>query len=223
MLWRLVSPFAVFSAADVSLTSESKNDPVIGPECRVTLNGAFAERRVGRRIRVAAKGAQKRIQPEGAIEQIYVDDFATLIWEILRLRRYKTVILNSSRRAALQGILEQLLSGRDYEHSYQKDIDAEDLARSWFDNKNAQARVAKLLRKFQMDEGAIEAEAFRLCSEELERLERILTALEFRRDRALRFIAEYRQLLSKQLRQAGDRILEHDDVPRLVAVAKRSE
>ena len=77
--------------------------------------------------------------------------FATLIWEILRLRRYKTVILNSSRRAALQGILEQLLSDRDYEHSYQKDIDAEDLARSWFDNKNAQARVAKLLRKFQMD------------------------------------------------------------------------
>jgi type IV secretory pathway VirB4 component len=169
------------------------------------------------------KELKNEIQPEGAIEQIYVDDFATLIWEILRLRRYKTVILNSSRRAALQGILEQLLSDRDYEHSYQKDIDAEDLARSWFDNKNAQARVAKLLRKFQMDEGAIEAEAFRLCSEELERLERILTALEFRRDRALRFIAEYRQLLSKQLRQAGDRILEHDDVPRLVAVAKRSE
>jgi type IV secretory pathway VirB4 component len=169
------------------------------------------------------KELKNEIQPEGAIEQIYVDDFATLIWEILRLRRYKTVILNSSRRAALQGILEQLLSDRDYEHSYQKDIDAEDLARSWFDNKNAQARVAKLLRKFQMDEGAIEAEAFRLCSEELERLERILTALEFRRDRALRFIAEYRQLLSKQLRQAGDRILEHDDVPRLVAVANRSE
>jgi hypothetical protein len=97
------------------------------------------------------KELKNEIQPEGAIEQIYVDDFATLIWEILRLRRYKTVILNSSRRAALQGILEQLLSDRDYEHSYQKDIDAEDLARSWFDNKNAQARVAKLLRKFQMD------------------------------------------------------------------------
>jgi hypothetical protein len=74
-----------------------------------------------------------------------------------------------------------------------------------------------------MDEGAIEAEAFRLCAEDLERFDRKLTALESRRDRALRFIAEYRELLSKQLRQAGDRILDNDDVPRLVAVRKRSD
>jgi hypothetical protein len=169
------------------------------------------------------KGLKSEIQPEGAIEQMYLDDFATLIWEILRLRRYKTAIINSSRRAALQGILEQLLWDQDYEHSYQKDKDAEDLARSWFTNKNAQARVAKLLRKFQMDEGAIEAEAFRLCSEDLERLERILTALEFRRDKVLRCIADYRQGLAKQIKQSTDRILDNDEVPRLIAVAKRSD
>jgi hypothetical protein len=169
------------------------------------------------------KGLKSEIKPEGVIEQMYVDDFATLIWEILRLRRYKTVIINSSRRAALQGILEQLLCARDYEHSYKKDIDAEELARSWFDNKNAQARVAKLLRKFQMDEGAIEAEAFRLQGEDLERLDRILTALESRRDKVLRCIADYRQSLAKQIKQSTDRILENDEVPRLVAVGKRSD
>jgi hypothetical protein len=64
----------------------------------------------------------------------------------------------------------------DHEHA------AEDLARSWFDNKKAQTRVAKLLRKFQMDEGAIEAKAFRLCAKDLERLDRMLTALEFRHE-----------------------------------------
>jgi hypothetical protein len=167
------------------------------------------------------KGLKSEIKPEGVIEQIYVDDFATLIWEILRLRRYKTLIINNSRLAALQGILKQLLCDRDYDNSYEKDIDAEDLARSWFDDKKAQTRVAKLLRQFQMDEGAIEAEAFRRCAEDLEQLDRMLTALEFRRDKALRCIAEYRQILSKQLRQAGDRILDNDDVPRLVA--KRSD
>ena len=83
--------------------------------------------------------------------------------------------------------------------------------------------MAKLLCKFQMDEGAIEAKAFESCSENIERLDSILTTLEFRRDRALRFIAEYRKILSKQLRQAGDRILDNDDVPRLVAVGKRSD
>ncbi len=169
------------------------------------------------------KGLKSEIKPEGVIEQMYVDDFATLIWDILRLRRYKTVIINSSRRAALQGILEQLLCDRDYENSYEKDIDAEILARSWFDKKKAQTRVAKLLRKFQMDEGAIEAEAFRLCAEDLERLDRMLTASEFRRDKALRSIREYRQILSKQLQQAGNRILDNDEPPYLVAMGKRSD
>ncbi len=64
------------------------------------------------------KGLKSEIKPEGVIEQMYVDDFATLIWDILRLRRYKTVIINSSRRAALQGILEQLLCDRDYEKGH---------------------------------------------------------------------------------------------------------
>ena len=169
------------------------------------------------------KQLENEIHPEGPIDQIYVDDFATLIWEILRLRRYKTIMIDNHRRDALRGILVQLLCDDDYDQPYDKMLDAKDLACSWFDSKKAQARVAKLLRKFQMDEAAIEAEAFRLCSEDLERLDRMLTALEFRRVRALRFIAEYRQILSRQLRQAADRILDNDEVPRLVAVAKRPD
>jgi len=169
------------------------------------------------------KGLKSEIQPEGAIEQMYLDDFATLIWEILRLRRYKTIMIDNHRRDALRGILVQLLCDDDYDQPYDKMLDAKDLACSWFESKKAKARVTKLLRKFQMDEAAIEAEAFESCFENIERLDRMLTTLEFRRDRALRFIAEYRQLLSKQLRQAGGRILDNDDVPRLVARAKRSD
>jgi len=167
---------------------------------------------------------EEEIQPKGVIERTYVYDIANNIWETLRLRRYKTIIIDNSRLAALRRILEQLLRRQDFGDYDDYKHAAEDLARSWLDNtKKAQTRVAKLLRKFQMDEGAIEAAAFRLCSEDLERLDRQLTALEVRRDRALRFIAEYRQILSKQLQQAGDRILDNDDVPRIVAVVKRSD
>jgi len=169
------------------------------------------------------KGLKSEIKPEGAIEQIYVDDFATLVWEILRLRRYKAVIVDNSRLAALRGILEHLLHRLDHEQAYDHEQAADALARRWFDSKKAKTRVAKLLAQFQMDEGAIDAEAFRRCAEDVERLDRMLTALEFRRDKTLRFVADYRQLLSKQLRQAGDRILEHDEVPRLVAVVKRPD
>jgi hypothetical protein len=167
---------------------------------------------------------EQEIQPNGVIERTYVHDIATLIWEILRLRRYKAVIINNSRVAALQRILEQLLCHPDYdpdsEFIYVHSRAVEELARDWFKKKSAKTKVARLLRNFQMDEGAIDAEAFRLCSEDVERLDRILTGLEFRRDKALGCIANYRQILSKQLRQAGDRILDNDDVPRLV---KRSD
>jgi hypothetical protein len=173
------------------------------------------------------KALSNEIQPEGAIEQLYVDDFAALIWEILRLRRYKTVIINNARLAALQKILEQLLCRPDYDPDsdfiYVHAHAAEDLARSWFDNKKAKTKVAKLLRKFGLDEGAVEAEAFRSCLEDLERLDRMLVLAEVRRDRALRFVAEYRQLLSKQLQQAANRILDNDEVPRLIAGGKRPD
>jgi hypothetical protein len=170
---------------------------------------------------------EEDIQPKGIIERTYVHDIANLILESRCLRRYKTAIINNSRLAALQKILEQLLCHPDYDPDsdfiYVHSRAAEDLARSWFDSKKAQARVASLLRKFGLDEGAIEGEAFRLCSEELERLDRMLTALEFRRERALRCIADYRQIFSKHLQLAANRILEHDDVPRLIAVGKRPD
>ena len=78
-------------------------------------------------------------------------------------------------------------------------------------------------RKFGLDEGTIEAEAFRSRAEELERLDRMLAMAKVRRNKALRCIADYRQSLAKQVKQSTDRILDGDEVPRFVAVRKRSD
>lgn len=51
---------------------------------------------------------EQEIQPNGVIERTYVQDIAYLIWDILRLRRSKTAIINTAFLAALRGILEQL-------------------------------------------------------------------------------------------------------------------
>jgi hypothetical protein len=40
------------------------------------------------------------IKPKGIVEQIYVDDIAAIVWEIRRLRRCKTSIINTGFRAA---------------------------------------------------------------------------------------------------------------------------
>ena len=163
------------------------------------------------------KQLENEVVVRGPIEQMYLDDFATLIWEIWRVRRFKAAIINNSRLGALQKILEQLLERSSFEAFSDLEHEAKYLARSWFHSKTAGTKVAKLLRRFQMDEGSIEAEAFRRSFQDVEALDRMQTTLELRRDRALRGIADYRQIFSKRLERAANRILDDDEVPYLVA------
>jgi hypothetical protein len=155
------------------------------------------------------------IQPNGVIERELVDDIAALTWEISRLRRLKSGIINYAFRYALQMILRQLsrrddfASYRDYERA------AEDLADRWFTDKDAKTEVAELFRAFQLDETAIEAEAFRMRADDLERLDRMLALATARRDKALYVLAEYRNSLAKALEKASDGVLEESDVPLL--------
>jgi hypothetical protein len=58
--------------------------------------------------------------------------------------------------------------------------------------KHEQKIASEILRRFQSDETAIEAEAIKSMMPELEVLDRVLMTLEARRNRAVRGIAEYR-------------------------------
>ena len=85
---------------------------------------------------------------------------------------------------------------------------AESLAHAWFSDPAGKKEVAQLLKDFQLDETAIEAEAIRSLTDKLEQLDRLLASLESRRNKALRCIAEYRGGLARQLRESSDRIIE---------------
>ena len=127
-----------------------------------------------------------------------------------------------SGRLSAYVVLEQLLDPHDFEFSYQIEQAAAELARGWFENDDDKANVAKLLRKFQLDETAIEAEAFRLNADDLERLDRMQAVFAVRFEKALRCIAEYRKSFSTELQHAADRILNSDDVPRLVSQSSKA-
>ena len=157
---------------------------------------------------------EREIKPRGIIEQIYVHDMCSIVWEILRLRRCKVVIINSAFRSALQNLLEQLLrQPGEWEHDV--DDEAQALALAWFTDKEAQKQVSEILSQFELDESAIEAEAIRASSSDLELLDRMLTSLESRRNKALACVAEYRASLAHQLRESADRIIDGNGVPRL--------
>ena len=49
------------------------------------------------------------IDPRGILEQMYVEDIAYLVWEVLRLRRSRAGIINAAFRKALERVLEQCL------------------------------------------------------------------------------------------------------------------
>jgi hypothetical protein len=165
---------------------------------------------------------EQEIKPHGIIEQMYVHDISSIVWEILRLRRCKTVIINSGFRSALQDLLKQLLR-EPGQYEYEVKDEAEALAQVWFTDQEAKKRVSELLSRVELDESAIEAEAIRRSSSDLELLDRMLTSLESRRNKALGCVAEYRVSLGQQLRQSADRIIDGKGVLRLEdAASKRS-
>jgi hypothetical protein len=165
---------------------------------------------------------KQEIKPRGIIEQMYVHDICAIVWEILRLRRCKVIIINSAFRSALQNLLKQLLR-LPGQYEYQVEGEAEALAHSWFTDQEAKKQVSEILSRFDLDESAIEAEAIRRSSSDLELLDRMLTSLESRRDKALGCVAQYRASLAHQLRENSDRIIDGKGVLRLEdAASERS-
>src|SRR5437773_4867288 len=55
---------------------------------------------------------EREIKPRGIVEQMYVPDISSIVWEILRLRRCKVVIINAAFRSALQELLGADAMGR---------------------------------------------------------------------------------------------------------------
>ena len=157
---------------------------------------------------------EQEIKPCGIIEQMYVHDVSAIVWEILRLRRCKVVIINSALRSALQSVLTQLLK-QPGQSGYEVQDEAQTLAQSWFTVQEAKKQVSEILSRYDLDESAIEAEAIRQSSSNLELLDRMLTSLEARRNKALGCVAEYRASLAHQLRESTDRIIDGEDVLRL--------
>src|SRR5260370_27584340 len=118
---------------------------------------------------------EQEIKPRGIIEQMYVHDISSIVWEILRLRRCKVVIINSAFHSALQNLLKQVLR-QPGQYEYEEEDEAEALAQSWFTAQEAKKQVSDLLSQFKLDEAAIEAESIRRASSDLHLLHRMLTS-----------------------------------------------
>ena len=148
----------------------------------------------------------EEIRPQGAIEAVYVEEITDLIWEIKRLRSCKVSVIHQMLRRALQGVLLQILP-------IPEKIKAEPLANRWFEDAAAKEKVSEILKRFDLDESAIEAEAIKLASEQLEWLDKALVSAGSRLDKSLRFVKSYRVGFADDVRRHSDRLLMADVTP----------
>jgi hypothetical protein len=155
------------------------------------------------------KNLEHEILPRNFVEGMYVADIVALTWEILRLRRCKAGIINAAFGRALQILLEPYFGIFDTDG-------AKNLAQRWFTDPRARKEVAEILRKVRLDEFAVEAEGVRLSLSDLELVDRMMSAFESRRNKALRNIEDYRVGFAKQVRDGSDRVLK-GKVPALVS------
>jgi hypothetical protein len=151
------------------------------------------------------------IEPCGIIEQIFVSDMVKLVWEIVRLRRCKVTMINTAYCPALEKLLEQMSENRTL-LQYEK---MKALAANWFTEAAVKQKVTEILGRFQLDESAIEAEAIRSLAPQLEMLDRMLAALEVRRNRALQAVADYRASFARTVRERSNDIIEAESFRRL--------
>src|SRR5262245_63327576 len=87
---------------------------------------------------------EQEIKPRGIIEQMYAHDICAIVWEILRLRRCKVIIINSAFRRALEDLLVQLLR-QPGQSEYDVRDEAEALAHAWFTDQEAKNQVSEIL------------------------------------------------------------------------------
>jgi hypothetical protein len=151
------------------------------------------------------------IKPRGIIERIYVNDLREIVWDISRFRRFKTDIILNARPAALHTIIRQLLNK---ENIAPDDLKVKKLVLGWFESSADKTEVEELLQKFQLDEGAIDAEAYRSVFPQLQELDKMLALAEARFSKTLHSMFGYRKSFALVAETSTTRILARNDVPR---------
>ena len=153
------------------------------------------------------------IEPTDFIERGYVEDTVYHTWDIMRYQRVTTGILNNALRKALAGILSEILLPPSTARAIECWVSSQRLSHGWLLDPESKCQVISLLKEAGLDESAIEAKAYTLVADDLEKANRMLESAREGRDRALRSIAKYRKSLAAQLRRNSDRVLAADQVP----------
>ncbi|MGH1587907.1 HNH endonuclease [Methylobacterium phyllosphaerae] len=152
----------------------------------------------------------QQVKPTDVIEAIWVKDTIDLIWEAKRLRRWRGQILVQARLKAAADLIRPAF---DYANPVQIEgvtgpsVDA--LAAGWTSGKkSSQDQVDKYLQERDLTTEDVTAHAFLLNLPAIERIDRLASLADQRRDSLLREIERKRASFAQQLHIAAADVLD---------------
>jgi hypothetical protein len=141
------------------------------------------------------------MNPSEWIERLLVKDYVDITWELLRLGRAKTEIINMSSSEALREILKSIIVDQALEDEVGE---PDQLAIGWPSDPEKRQNILEILARHSLNEGSITAYAITLRSAEIQCLNTMIAAAESRRRAIVRDIEHYRKGFSALLRTAGE-------------------
>jgi len=138
------------------------------------------------------------IKPTDAIEELWLRDYVALAWEIVRLRRFKESLIASALPDALRTVLKI--------HKV-SDRRANILVKKWrAQGPTAKDEIRKTLASLNLTFDDVLAQAFLIQIEQIERIDRLITIAEARRNDVLREIDRHRASSAQKMRDEIQRL-----------------
>jgi hypothetical protein len=140
------------------------------------------------------------VKPADRIEDCWVGDIVYLTWEILRLRRYKRELIETSMSDGLVEVLGP--SVECMRDGHPSSASTREIAELWVrQDRNILEYVDALLEERGHTMDTVWAHAFAFQLDDIERLERLIAAAEARRNRVLNEI-DFRRDFTRRIRRA---------------------
>lgn len=139
------------------------------------------------------------IKPKDAIEQIWLRDFIDYSWESLRLRRMKVALIHASRKNAVQQLVYECIGHHK---------NSVTLAQGWsLSDEESVSAVESLFKSHSLSLENVFAEALSMKLKDLERIDKLISSYDYRRDAAIRGLEKRRDLMAKRAREFVDTVI----------------
>ena len=137
----------------------------------------------------------RAIRPADAIERVWLQDFIDYTWEAQRLRRMKPALIQVNKHRAVERLIREL-ADEDTSLYHSKS-----LSKEWSSGEGGAIEYFEtLLEEHELTDTSVMAKAVESCLPVLEKIDKLISAYDYRRDAALRELEKRRDLLAKRAR-----------------------